>query len=118
MVTPAQGKFELLMQGIEKFLASEGFHRSGKGFINSMPDGKVRWNIESQRTRYTTSEWTKFTFSVYAEWKHRQLRSEDWEPKSTWYGIVGNRIGYLMPKKEDTWWELDAGTSIDFLSDQ
>jgi len=117
-MTPAQDKFELLNQEIDKFLSTEGFHRSGKHFIKQMPDKKVRWNIWSQRSKYTTAEQTEFTFEVYAEWKHRPARSEDWKPKTTWYGAVGNRIGCLMPKKEDTWWKLTEGTSVDFLSDQ
>ena len=117
-MTPAQEKFELLMLEIDKFLSTEGFHRSGKHFLKRIPDNNVRWNIWSQRSKYTTAEQTKFTFEVYTEWKHRWARYEDWQPKATWYGVVGNRIGYLMPKKEDTWWELTEETSIGLLSDQ
>ena len=117
-MTPAQEKFELLMQEIEKFLASEGFRRSGKSFRKRMPDGNVRWSIESQRSQYTTAEQTKFTFWVHAEWKHRPAWYEDWEPKKSWYGGAGGRIGDLMPKKQDTWWEITDRTSIEFLSDQ
>jgi len=117
-MTPAQEKFELLTQEIDKFLSTEGFHRSGKHFLKRMPNKNVRWNIWSQRSQFTTAEQTKFTFEVWAEWKHRWARYEDWQPKATWYGVVGNRIGYLMPQKEDTWWELTEGTSIAFLSDQ
>jgi hypothetical protein len=114
----AQEQFELLTQEIDRHLATEGFHRSGKHFLKLMPDKKVRWNIWPQRSKWTTTEQTKFTFEVYAEWKHRWARCEDWEPKTTWYGVIGNRIGYLMPQKKDTWWELAERTSVDFLSDQ
>jgi len=117
-MTPAQEKFELLMLEIDKFLSTEGFHRSGNHFLKLIPDNNVRWNIWPQRSKWTTAEQTKFTFEVYTEWKRRWARYEDWQPKATWYGVVGKRIGYLMPKKEDTWWELTEKTSIDFLSDQ
>jgi hypothetical protein len=118
-MTPAQEKFELLTQEIDRFLLTQGFHRSGKHFLRGMPDKTVRWNIWSQRSKYTSAEQTKFTFNVWTEWKHLWARCEDWEvTKGTWHGVVGNRIGLLMPKKEDTWWELTEGTSIDFLSDQ
>ena len=114
----AQEKFELLMQEIEKFLSTEGFRRSGKCFRKQMPDGKVLWNIEPQKSRYNTAEEVKFTFWVHAKWKHRPAWYQDWEPKSTWYGGTGGRIGDLMPQKQDTWWEITDGTSIEFLSDQ
>lgn len=118
-MTPAQEKFELLTQEIDKFLSTQGFHRSGKHFLKSLPDKTVRWNIWSQRSKWTTAEETRFTFEVYAEWKHRWARCEDWEiRKGTWHGVVGNRIGLLMPKKEDSWWDLAEGASVDFLSDQ
>jgi Domain of unknown function (DUF4304) len=115
---PAQEKFELLMREIDKFLAIEGFHRSGKHFLKRMPDKNVRWNIWPQRSKWTTAAQTKFTFEVWAEWKHRWARYEEWKPKAAWYGAVGDRIGCLTPKKEDTWWELTEGTSIDLLGDQ
>jgi len=114
----AQEKFELLMQEIGKFFSVEGFRRSGKHFLKLMPDKKLRWNIWPQKSKWNTAEQVEFTFEVYVEWKHRPARSEEWEPKTTWYGAVGNRIGRLMPKNEDTWWQLAEGTSIDFLGDQ
>jgi hypothetical protein len=117
-MTPAQEKFESLMQEVGKFLSTEGFHRSGKSFLKPMPDKKVRWNIWPQRSKWNTAEECEFTFEVYAEWKHRWARCEDWETKTTWYGVVGNRIGSLMPQKQDAWWELKEGTSISFLSDR
>lgn len=117
-MTPAQEKFELLMQEIEKFLVTQGFRRSGKCFRKRMPDGKVRWSIESQRSQYATAEQTTFTFWVHAQWKHRPAWYEDLEPKESWYGGAGGRIGDLMPKKQDTWWEITDRTSIECLSDQ
>jgi len=114
----AQEKFELLMQEIEKFLSTEGFRRSGKYFRKQMPDGKVRWNIEPQKSRYNTADEVKFTFWVHAQWKHRTAWYQDWEPKKTWYGGAGGRIGDLMPKKQDTWWEITDKTSIEFLGEQ
>jgi hypothetical protein len=117
-VTAAQEQFESLMQEIEKFLAVEGFHRSGKCFNKRMPDGKVRWSIDSQRSQSTTADRTKFTFWVHAQWKHRPAWHQDWEPKKTWYGGAGGRIGDLMPNSQDTWWEITDKTSIKSLGGQ
>ncbi len=117
-MSPVQQKYEFIMEEAGKFLASEGFRRAGRCFHKLFPSKAVRWSICSQRSRYSTGEKIKFTFEVAAEWKRRPASCEDWEPKSTWYTGVGNRIGYLMPKKEDTWWGIDDGTSAEFLGDQ
>ena len=117
-MTPAQERFESLMEEIDKFLSTMGFRRSGKHFLKQMADRNVRWNIWPQKSKWNTAERAEFTFEVYTEWKHHWARCADWEPKAAWYGVVGNRIGYLMPKKQDTWWELKEGASIAFLSDQ
>ncbi len=117
-MSPVQEKFELVMQNIAEFLGSEGFRRSGRCFRKSLPERRVRWSVCSQKSRHSTAEEIDFTFNIAAEWKRRPADYEEWVPKTIWYNGVGDRIGYLMPKKEDTWWRLDEGTSAEFLSDQ
>jgi hypothetical protein len=114
----AQELYEEMLQEVDAFLASEGFKRSGKCFRRRLPDGEVRWSIELQKSRHNKENEVGFTFWIHAEWKHRPASYEDWEPRSTWYGGAGGRIGYILPEKEDTWWKITTGTSPHFIADQ
>ena len=116
-MSPTQQKFEFLMERAGEFLAREGFSRTGKHFRKLLSGGQVRWSIWPQKHRLSAADEISFTFEVAAEWKRRPLAWED-TPKATWYPGVGTRIGRLMPKKEDTWWDINEGTSEEFLSDQ
>src|SRR5262245_43167734 len=117
-MSPVQEKFEFVMEQAEKFLAPEGFRRSGKYLRKSLPEGGVRWSLWSQKSRPSTAQAISFTFWVALSGKRRPADCEDDVPHSTWYSGAGGRIGYLMPKKEDTWWDIEEGTSAEFLSDQ
>jgi Domain of unknown function (DUF4304) len=117
-MSPVQQKYEIIVEEAGKFLASEEFRRAGRCFHKLLPPEAVRWSICFQKSRYSTAEKIKFTLEVAAEWKRRPASCEDWEPQSTWYTGIGSRIGYLMPKKEDTWWDIDEGTPAEFLSHQ
>jgi hypothetical protein len=112
-----QQKFEFVMDQSEKFLVQQGFSRTGKYIRKLPPGGQVRWSIWPQKHRRNTADEIRFTFEVAAEWKRRPVEWPD-IPKATWYMGVGQRIGFLMPKKEDTWWDIDENTSAEFLSDQ
>lgn len=117
-MSPVQQKYEFILEQAEKFLASQGFHRSERCFRKPLQKTEVRWSVCFQKSRHSTANNIKFTAETAAEWKRRPASCEEWEPKSTWYPGVSCRIGYLMPKKEDTWWNIDQGISAEFLSDQ
>jgi len=116
-MSPVQEKFEFTMEEAAKLLAPQGFRRSGKYFRKLLPEGHVRWSVWSQKHRLSTADEISFTFEVAAEWKRRPVEWPD-VPQATWYAGVGQRIGFLTPKKEDTWWDIDENTSAEFLSDQ
>lgn len=107
---------ELALSEIDIFLTAEGFKRSRSSFSKRLPDGKVRWNIELQKSRHNSEIEGSFTFWVHALWKHRPAWYKDWEPKSTWYGGAGGRIGDLLPGKQDTWWKYNEKTSPQSLA--
>jgi hypothetical protein len=117
-MSPVQEKYEAMMQESDSLLTSEGFRRSGQNFRKRLPGGNVRWSICFQKSRSSTADEIKFTFWIHAEWKQRPAYYEDWEPQTTWYGGAGNRIGYFMPRKEDTWWDIDEETSALSLNTQ
>jgi hypothetical protein len=117
-MSPVQEKLEFVMDQAAKFLAPEGFRRSGKYFRKPLPEGGVRWSIWSQKHRRSTADEIRFTFEAAAEWKKRLASYEDDVPRTAWYPGVGCRIGFLTPQQNDTWWEIDEKTSADFLSDQ
>jgi hypothetical protein len=106
------------MQEVDAVLTAEGFRRSGQNFRKRLPEGKVRWSIEFQKSRHSTKDFVSFTFWIHAEWKHRPAWTEDWEPKTTWYGGAGDRIGNFLPRREDTWWDIDGDKSDSVLSEQ
>lgn len=108
--------YEDVLQGVATMLTPEGFRRSKAEFRRRLSNGQVRWNISFQKSQYSTSEQSKFTVWVHAEWKHRPAYCEDLEPSTTWYGGAGDRIGYLMPQKQDTWWQFDKRTCPSLLS--
>lgn len=110
--------FESTLNELGHFLTTEGFRRSGNHFRKRLPNGEVRWSIESQKSRHNTQLEGSFTFWIHAEWKHRPASYEDWEPKQAWYGGAGGRIGDLLPRKEDTWWDIGEKTSPQLLAAQ
>lgn len=109
---------ELALNEIDIFLTAEGFKRSGVNFRKRLPNGHVRWSIIFQKNRYNTAIEGSFTFWVHAEWKHRPAWYRDYEPKSTWYGGTGGRIGDLLPGNQDTWWEYNEKTSPQALANE
>jgi hypothetical protein len=114
----AQDHYEYVLQGVDTLLAAEGFRRSVRCFLKRLPAGGLRWSICFQKSRASTAESIKFTAEISAQWKRRPAHYEDYIPRTTWYGGAGNRIGYFMPKKEDTWWDIDGNTSASVLSAQ
>ncbi|NOS68812.1 MAG: DUF4304 domain-containing protein [Verrucomicrobia bacterium] len=113
-----QEKYETLMLEVDTLLKPEGFRRTGQNFRKRLPDGKVRWSIIFEKHRRSTEDEIRFTFYIGAEWNRRPADYEDYMPHTSWYGGAGDRIGYFMPKKEDTWWEIDEGTTAQILSAQ
>jgi hypothetical protein len=117
-MSPVQEKYELILQRVDALLAPEGFKKSGRCFRKRLPQAEVRWSICFQKTRHSTAGEIDFTFEVRAESKERPPWCEDYVPRETWYGGAGRRIGHLMPKKDDAWWEIVDGTSAEVLSAQ
>jgi hypothetical protein len=105
------------MDQAEHFLAQEAFRRSGTYLRRLLTNGQVRWSIWPVKHRRSTKDEISFTFEVAVEWKRRPIEWPD-IPQATWYTGVGQRIGFLMPKKEDTWWDINENTSAELLSDQ
>lgn len=117
MMSPVQQKYEFILDEAAKFLASEDFHRSDRCLRKRLPNGEVRWSICFQKHRRSTADDISFTADISADLKRRSVYWDP-QPRTTWYVGMGDRIGHLMPKKEDTWWDIDPRTSAEFLSDQ
>src|SRR5882724_9454508 len=117
-MSPVQEKYELMLKRVEEALAPEGFRKSGRCFRKRLPNAEVRWSICFQKSRHSSSDAIAFTFEVGVEWKKRPAWYEDDVPLETWYGGAGDRIGQLMPRKNDNWWEIVDGTSAEVLSAQ
>ncbi|NOS72802.1 MAG: DUF4304 domain-containing protein [Verrucomicrobia bacterium] len=109
---PAQSVFQKVMGEVEAFLTPLGFKRSGSDFQRMLADGKSCHSIFFQNSQSSTSETSKFTFEVFAVWKRRPAWYNDDIPHQKWYGVTGNRIGGLMPKKEDFWWTVNREEDI------
>ena len=117
-MSPVQEKYEFVIQEAERFLAPEGFHRSKACLRKCQSHADVRWSLCFEKSRRSTAEHIQFTANVSVEWKRRPPWYEDLEPHTAWYGGAGDRIGFLTPKKNDAWWDIDSGTSDELLSDQ
>ena len=114
----AKEAFETMLQDVALFLSDEGFKRIGSALRRKLPDGNVRWTIEFQKDRHNTDTECRFTLWVWPEWKRRPAYAEDWETKLTWYPGAGGRIGNLLPRQEDTWWEINAANPAPFIAAQ
>src|SRR5437763_1239474 len=117
-MSPVQEKYEFVVQEAERFLAPEGFHRSKACLRKCQSHAEVRWSLCFEKSRRSTAEHIQFTADVSVQWKRRPAWYEDLEPHTAWYGGAGDRIGFLTPKKNDAWWDIDSGTSAELLSDQ
>jgi len=115
-ISPTQEKYELMMQEVDGLLAAESFRRSGQNFRKRLSEGKVRWSVCFQKNRYSTRDNIGFTINISAEWKRRPAWYQEHMPQTAWYGGAGDRIGFLMPEKNDKWWEMDAETSVASLA--
>lgn len=76
--------------------------------------------INLQKRTGSTRQFVRFTINlgIFSERISSPFRAPSGGPPSIWICHVRERIGFLLPVRQDCWWEIDACTSVDALADE
>ena len=105
---------DLLKNRISPFLREKGFRGSRQLFIGQF--GQNWGMVQFQKSAYGTKDAVRFTINVGV--CSNRLRSffrpgRVGSPKSVYECHWYERVGWLLPEHQDTWWDVTAMTTPD-----
>ena len=113
---PQKAYQDLLTRWSAPVMKEHGFSRKGPTFYRRERDN---WGVVTfQKSTTSTAERVRFTVNLGVT-SGRLVeffsgRSQD-TPPSVWVCPWRERVGFLLPERQDTWWTIDATTSRDEL---
>jgi hypothetical protein len=117
MMSAANRMLNRLIRATEQFLKADGFQRRQRSFYRNSEE--VTWMINIQKHRYSTPEELEFTINVgvFCTRLHDALWPEldGAGAEAGAHFQVSERIGFLMPRREDHWWRVTEKTDLEML---
>ena len=113
-----QEAFTVLAKRLAVALRPYGFRRRGQTFYRRT-DGN--WGlINLQKSTSSTRHLVRFTINVgiFSERIGSPYRAPSGGPPSIWICHYHERIGFLLPVRQDHWWSIGPTTHVDALGDE
>lgn len=109
-----QEAFKRVVDAAAVPLKRAGFARRDKTFRKI--SGENVAIVEFQRSMSNTAEKLRFTVNLAIVCYSLQLFERPLEKAHSYDGQLVERIGWLLPKREDKWWELTAAANVELIA--
>ena len=110
---------EVIKLGPAPLLKSLGFHKKGHHFFRT--SGEATCHVSFQSSQWNSPDQSRFTLNLWTYLPALAIANGEIlivEPVKQRFGHCGTRIGHLLPKQEDHWWQIGDSSEVPQRADE